>query len=135
MLNSKKVLGGFLGGIFGGIAVDLIYISFAGPSGLFTLLGITERSDVFWSHAVLGGILGIIFAILLNQFSCSNIRLAGLLWGFVCLLFIGGIPTILADFTRTFSMAVFAILVWAIYGLILSAALKKIWLQSKETQQ
>ncbi|MDD2696958.1 MAG: hypothetical protein PHE52_02265 [Candidatus Pacebacteria bacterium] len=124
MLKSKNILKGFLGGVSGGMVVDLIYITFAGPSGLFTLLGITERSEVFWSHAFLGGILGILFAMILNKLPNFNIWLAGIFYGLACLALIGAIPSFIVKLTITPLTIIFGFIVWILFGLILAATLK-----------
>ena len=124
MIKVNNILGGFIGGAIGGMAVDLIYISLAGPSGLFTLIGITERCAVFGSHVVLGGFLGILFSLILKKLPNFNIWLAGILWGLACLLFIGGIPSFIAKLPISSITIFFGLLVWILYGLILAAIRK-----------
>jgi len=124
MFKSKKILYGFLGGVIGGMVVDLIYINLAGPSGLFTLLGITERSAVFWSHAVLGGILGMLFVMILKRLPDFNVWLAGIFYGLACLVFIGAIPSFIVKLIITPQTIVFGFIVWILFGLILAATLK-----------
>jgi len=124
MFKSKKILYGFLGGVIGGMVVDLIYINLAGPSGLFTILGITERSAVFWSHAVLGGILGMLFVMILKRLPDFNVWLAGIFYGLACLVFIGAIPSFIVKLIITPQTIVFGFIVWILFGLILAATLK-----------
>jgi uncharacterized membrane protein YagU involved in acid resistance len=125
MIKAKNILGGLLGGVIGGAVVDLIFINFAGPSALFSLIGIIDRVEVFGAHIVLGGILGIIFVLILNLFSKINIWLAGELWGLLCMATIGGIP---AQFYYpsfpSFKIIVFGILVWSLFGFIIVVTLK-----------
>ncbi len=124
MFKSKKILYGFLGGVIGGMVVDLIYINLAGPSGLFTILGITERSAVFWSHAVLGGILGMLFVMILKRLPDFNVWLTGIFYGLACLVFIGAIPSFIVKLIITPQTIVFGFIVWILFGLILAATLK-----------
>ena len=124
MFKSKKIIYGFMGGVIGGMVVDLIYINLAGPSGLFTLLGITERSAVFWSHAVLGGILGILFVMILKRLPDFNLWLIGIFYGVACLVLIGAIPSFIVKLTITPQTIVFGFIVWILFGLILAATLK-----------
>ena len=124
MFKSKKIIYGFMGGVIGGMVVDLIYINLAGPSGLFTLLGITERSAVFWSHAVLGGILGILFVMILKRLPDFNLWLIGIFYGVACLVLIGAIPSFIAKLAIAPLNVVFAFIVWILFGLILAGALK-----------
>lgn len=121
MSKPKIICGGFLSGVLGGMAVDLIYIELAGPSALFTLIGITNRLAVFWSHALLGGILGLIFLVILGRLPHLNIWLAGISYGLACLTLIGGVPSTIARFPMTLTTITFGFLVWIIFGLILAA--------------
>ncbi len=118
MIKPKEILAGFFGGILGGIVVDLVYINFAGPSGLFTLLSITGRQTIFWGHAILGGILGILFVVLFRKLKVRKL-LAAIGWGIVSLIFIGAIPTIVAGIPITQSSTLWGVFVWILYGLIL----------------
>lgn len=120
MSKSKNILSGFLAGVLGGMMVDLIYIELAGPSALFTLFSITNRLAVFWSHAFLGGILGVVFVLLLPLAPRLNVGLAGLIYGLLCLALIGGIPSIIARFPLTSLTVSLGFLVWLIFGLILA---------------
>ena len=124
MLNFKTITGGFLGGVLGGAAVDLIFIDRAGPSGLFTLMGITDRLSVFLGHVILGAIMGIVFVFLLKLFPKINIWLSGILWGLILLLVIGAIPSFFAGGIINAKTTFFGFLVWIIYGFILSATVK-----------
>jgi len=126
MFQLKNILNGFLAGAVGGMAVDLIFITFIGPSALFTIIGITERFNVFIAHAVLCGILGVLFVIIVKRFSRFNIWLAGVLWGLICLALIGGVPSFIASsiIPVTTTATIFAFVVWILYGLILAAAIK-----------
>ncbi|MFH1180940.1 MAG: hypothetical protein V1705_00845 [bacterium] len=119
----KYIFSGLTAGVLGGMIIDLIFINLAGPSALFTIIGITERINVFISHAVLGGILGIIFTVLVRKLPRLNIWLAGILWGLVCLGVIGGIPSFFVKLVNPLT-ALFGFIVWLIYGLILAAAMK-----------
>jgi len=123
MLKAKDILSGFLGGVVGGAVVDLIFINLAGPSALFTLLGITERVSVFWSHLLLGAISGTLFVLIVGLLPKVNLWLAGLTWGLVCLGIIGGIPSYFAGLISPKTTA-FGFFVWILYGLILVIALK-----------
>jgi len=122
--KSKDILAGLLGGIVGGMAVDLIFIGLAGPSAIFSIIGITERSDVFLSHAVLGGILGILFAMILRKLPRLNIWFAGVFFGLLCLLFVGAIPSFLAHYAFSATVVIFGFVVWIIFGFTLVAAIK-----------
>ncbi len=119
----RNILSGFLGGVVGGAAVDLIFITYVGPSALFSLIGITNRCDVFLGHVLLGGILGIIFVFILERLPKYNIWLLGVLWGYFCMLIVGGIPGIFYYCNApSFGIIISALGVWTLYGLILATA-------------
>lgn len=124
-MKAKNIIVGFLAGVFGGIVVDLIFITFAGPSALFSLIGITERASVFLAHAVLGGVMGIIFIFFVKRFPSTNVWLAGESWALICMMAVGGIP---AAFyypgIPSLKITLFGFLVWFLYGFILAAAVK-----------
>lgn len=111
----------------GGAAVDLIFISFVGPSALFSLMGIFGRMNVFFSHAVLGGILGVLFVLLLRKLPRINVWLAGISYGYLCMAVLGGIPAIFyysdgPDLITTAS----SFGVWTLFGLILAVTGKNL---------
>ena len=116
-----KTLFAGVGGAVGGAVVDLIYISFAGPSGLFTLLGITQRADVFLAHVVLGAILGVLFA-LISKKVYLNIWLLGFIYSMLVMGLIGGIPSFILGLVNS-AATIFGFIVWTLYGLILSGAI------------
>ncbi|MDO8663363.1 MAG: hypothetical protein Q7K28_00785 [Candidatus Wildermuthbacteria bacterium] len=127
MLKAKDIFGGFIGGAIGGMAVDLIFITFIGPSALFTLFSITGRYAVFFSHVILGGIMGVLFIIIARKFVKFNFVLAGLLWGYVCLIFLGAIPSLFTKYiVVTPIVTFFSFLVWSLYGVILAVVIKAI---------
>lgn len=121
MIKSKDIFSGFLGGAIGGAAVDLIFITFVGPSSLFTLMGITGRIDVFFSHVVLGGALGVLFVLTLAKW--RHIWLAGILWGLICLSIVGGIPSFFVNAVNI-KTTIAAFAVWLLFGAILAATVK-----------
>ncbi|MEK9134793.1 MAG: hypothetical protein AAB451_00590 [Patescibacteria group bacterium] len=121
--TNKLIAAGFLGGAIGGAVVDLIYITFVGPSGLFTLMGITERFSVFLSHVILGGILGMFFGLLVKRFASFNIYLMGLIFGLLCLGIIGGIPSSALGLVDP-KATLFGFIVWLLFGLILAKTIK-----------
>lgn len=126
MVDSKQLIKGILGGMVGGAVIDLIFITFIGPSALFSLIGITDRFFVFCAHVILGGILGIIFTVLTEKFYYSNILKAGLIYGLLCMEFVGGIPAIFyySDMLQI-KIIISGFIVWTIFGGILSLFLKK----------
>ncbi len=122
---SKNILKGFLGGAIGGAVIDLIFITFIGPSALFSLMGITGRISVFFSHVILGGILGILFVSILRKLPKINVWLAGILWGIFCMATVGGIPAIFYYSSGPSFVAVISSFgVWILYGLVLAAVIK-----------
>ncbi|MFH0878044.1 MAG: hypothetical protein V1863_07490 [Candidatus Omnitrophota bacterium] len=122
MLKLKNISGGLLAGMLGGMFIDLVYIEFAGPSALFALIGLTDRLVIFWSHAILGGILGIIFSLIVKRWPRPNIWLAGVFYGIACLGFLGAIPSLIAHFAMTPQAIMFGFFVWIVFGLILAEA-------------
>jgi len=123
---SKNILKGFLGGAVGGAVIDLIFITFIGPSAMFSLMGITGRINVFFSHVILGGILGILFVSILKKLPKINVWLAGILWGIFCMAIVGGIPAIFYySGGPSFITVISAFGVWTLYGLILAAVIMK----------
>ncbi len=123
MIKLNDTLKIFCGGLVGGAVVDIIYIGLAGPSAFFSVVGITERYDVFLSHVVLGGILGILFLMFLKRLPSLNVWAAGIIWALICLVTIGGIPAFLTK-TITPITTISGILVWLLFGFILSATTK-----------
>ncbi|OIO46712.1 MAG: hypothetical protein AUJ31_01115 [Parcubacteria group bacterium CG1_02_39_15] len=123
MVKLSDTLKGFLGGLIGGAVVDLVYIGLAGPSAFFSFVGITERCDIFLFHTVLGGILGILFVTFLRRLPLLNIWLAGIIWGLICLVVIGGVPAFLTK-TITLTTTISGFTVWLIFGFILAATIK-----------
>ncbi|MDO8424884.1 MAG: hypothetical protein Q7S70_03015 [bacterium] len=122
MPKLKNISGGLLAGILGGMFIDLVYIEFAGPSALFTLIGLTDRLAIFWSHAALGGILGMIFSLIIMRWSRPNVWLMGVSYGLACLGFLGAVPSLVAHFPMTPQTAMFGFFVWIVFGLILAEA-------------
>ncbi|MDO8554991.1 MAG: hypothetical protein Q7R75_00270 [bacterium] len=127
MIRPKDVLIGFLGGVAGGALVDLIYITFAGPSFLLSsIVGLSERYQVFFGHLFLGGIFGILFVVILNKLSRFNFNIwsCGVVWGLICMGVLGGIPSLFVRSPVTAAMFFFSLTVWLLYGLTLAAAIK-----------
>ena len=119
-----KLLIGFLGGAIGGAAVDLIFLTFAGPSALLTLiLGIEDRLSILAAHVVLGGILGMLFVLILRALKKRPSWKHGILWGLVCLAIIGGIPSLFVQDVTAIA-TIFGFIVWIIYGLILVGTIR-----------
>jgi hypothetical protein len=126
-MKLRNILIGFLAGALGGAVVDLIYISFAGPSALFSsIIGLTERYQVFLGHLFLGGIFGILFLVVFKKISQFglNIWLFGIFWGLFCMGLLGGIPSFFVHYLISAKVFFFSLTVWLIYGLILAAAAK-----------
>lgn len=121
MIKLKDIFSGILGGAIGGAAVDLIFITFIGPSSLFFLMGITGRINVFLAHVVLGGILGVLFVLTLAKW--RHIWLAGILWGLLCLGIVGGIPSFFVNAVNA-KTTIAAFAVWLLFGTILAATIK-----------
>ncbi len=127
MINKKDILIGLSGGAVGGAVVDLIFISFVGPSFLLSLiLGLTERYQVFLGHLFLGGIFGILFILVLNKLARFNLNVwvCGILWGLVSMGVLGGIPSLFVQYPISVTMTLFSFMVWLIYGSTLAAAVK-----------
>lgn len=127
MVQRKDILIGFLGGVVGGAAVDLIYVTFAGPSFLLSsIIGLTERYQVFLGHLFLGGIFGVLFAVILNKVARFNLNIwiCGIVWGLICMGVLGGIPSLFIRPPITSAMFLFSLTVWLLYGLILATATK-----------
>jgi hypothetical protein len=126
-MKSKDILIGFLAGALGGAVVDLIYITFAGPSALFSsIIGMTERYQIFFGHLFLGGIFGVLFLAVLKKLSQFglNIWLFGIFWGLFCMGLLGGIPSFFAHYLISAKIFFFSLTVWLFYGLILAASAK-----------
>ena len=123
MFKNNDILKGFLGGFIGGAVVDLVFISLAGPSAFFSLLGITGRLAVFFSHLALGAVLGVLFVLISRKLSKFNIWFLGILWGLVCLGIIGGIPACLTN-SITSTTTIFGFVVWLLFALILVSTIK-----------
>ncbi|MDD5144841.1 MAG: hypothetical protein PHW72_01835 [Candidatus Pacebacteria bacterium] len=125
-MKTSETFGAFAGGLIGGALVDFIFITFVGPSALFSLIGITERWAVFSAHCLLGSLLGVIFIIFFYKLlEKVNIWVKGFLWGMVCMILFGGIP---AFFYYPFFPGPIIILsgflVWSILGLMIVLGIK-----------
>lgn len=123
MFKNSAIFKGGLGGLIGGAVVDLVFINLAGPSAFFSLLGITDRLAVFFSHLVLGAVLGVLFVLISRKLSGFNIWFLGVLWGLVCLGAIGGVPSYITG-SITPATTIFGFLVWLLFALILVSTIK-----------
>jgi len=127
MISRKDILIGFSGGAVGGAVVDLIFISFAGPSFLLSfILGLTERYQIILGHMFLGAIFGILFIVILNKLARFNLNIwiCGIFWGLFCMGVLGGIPSLFVQYPISATMVLFSLTVWLLYGSILAAAVK-----------
>lgn len=127
MINKKDILIGLSGGAIGGAVVDLIFISFVGPSFLLSfILGLTERYQIILGHMLLGGIFGILFILVLNKLARFNLSVwvYGIFWGLFCMAVLGGIPSLFVQYPINSTMVLFSLTVWLLYGSTLAAAVK-----------
>jgi hypothetical protein len=133
-MRIRDILVGLFAGALGGAVVDLIYISFAGPSALFSsIIGLTQRYQVFLGHLFLGGIFGILFMIILEKLVRFNLNvwIFGIFWGLFCMGLLGGMPSLFTHYLISAKIVVFSLMVWFLYGLILAASAKLLINKSK----